>query len=73
MHAARCFLLILYVSQDAMNMTMLSSQEAAGGSYGAAARGLPTSLYLKNLPPEVRTGARLFVGSFKCSLRTEAC
>lgn len=38
-------------------MMMLSSQEANGGSYGAAARGLPTSLYLKNLPPEVRVGS----------------
>ena len=31
-----------------------SRQESAGSSYGPSSRGPPASLYVKNLPPEVR-------------------
>lgn len=41
-----------FYTQDAMKLLMLSPQDGNGGSYQAAGRGPPTSLYLKNLPPE---------------------
>ena len=43
-----------YYAQEAMQRLMLSAQENGGHSYQLPQIVLATSLYLKNLPPEVR-------------------